>query len=182
MPLASQRLTGDHSMNKLLCALMLVTTAAIAHPALAQSGTPNANQTPAPKKTVKKSVKKKAAKEAAAATPAVIAAGDDEEDDSAPMSLEGSTVSDFSCELGNKVTIYSNPNDDKHVAIRWKDTLHRLRRITTTTGANRFENRKYGLIWINIPAKAMLLDSKKGQQLANECRDPEQAKLFAQKN
>ncbi|HWT71215.1 MAG TPA: hypothetical protein VN361_03420 [Oxalicibacterium sp.] len=168
-------------MNKLLCALMLAATASIACPALAQPDTSNAKQTPAPKKTVKKTMKKKkATKAAAAAAPAVIAAGDDEDDD-APMSLEGSTTIDFDCELGNKITIYTNPNDDKHIAIRWKNQLHRLRRIATTTGANRFENRKYGLVWINIPAKAMLLDSKKGQQLANECRDPEQAKLFAQK-
>lgn len=170
-------------MNKLLCALMLAATASVIHPALAQSDTSNAQATSTPKKVVKKRTKKKhPAKEAVAATPNVIAAGDDDEDDSAPMSLEGSTVTDFNCELGNKITIYSNPSDDKHVAIRWKQELHRLRRIMTTTGANRFENRKYGLVWIDIPAKAMLLDSKKGHQLANECRDSEQAKLFAQKN
>jgi hypothetical protein len=170
-------------MNKLLCALMLVATASLAYPALAQSNTTDAKPATTSKKPTKKAVKKKThAKEAAAAAPATIAAGDDDEDDNAPMSLEGSTVTEFDCELGNKVTIYSNPNDEKHVAIRWKNALHRLRRIDTTTGAHRFENRKYGLVWINIPAKAMLLDSKKGQQLANECRDPEQAKLFAQKN
>jgi hypothetical protein len=169
-------------MNKLLCALMLVATASVTYPALAQSDTSTAKQTSTPKKAVKKTAKKKkpAAKAAAAATPAVIAAGDDEDDD-APMSLEGSTATAFDCELGNKITIYSNPNDDKHIAIRWKEQLHRLRRIATTTGANRFENRKYGLVWINIPAKAMLLDSKRGQQLANECRDSEQEKLFTQK-
>jgi hypothetical protein len=34
----------------------------------------------------------------------------------------------------------------------------------------------YGLIWIGIPAKGMLLDSKQNRQLANECKDAEQAK------
>jgi hypothetical protein len=29
-------------------------------------------------------------------------------------------------------------------------------------------------VWIHIPAKAILLDSKKGQQLANECMNPQQ--------
>jgi hypothetical protein len=32
----------------------------------------------------------------------------------------------------------------------------------------------YGLIWIGIPAKGMLLDSKQNRQLANECRNAEQ--------
>tara|TARA_R110001599_G_scaffold64023_3_gene178466 strand:+ start:35828 stop:36298 length:471 start_codon:yes stop_codon:yes gene_type:complete len=95
--------------------------------------------------------------------------------------LRGSNATDFNCELGNKITTYINPEDKKHLAIRWKNKLHRLHRVDTSTGANRFENNKYGLVWIDIPAKAMLLDSNKGQQLANECRDPEQAKLFASK-
>ncbi|MEF9927680.1 MAG: hypothetical protein RR804_07565, partial [Massilia sp.] len=69
--------------------------------------------------------------------------------------------------------------DDKHIALRWKKRLHRLSRVGTTTGANRFENRLYGLVWIGIPAKGMLLDSKQGRQLANECKDAEQAKPAA---
>jgi hypothetical protein len=46
--------------------------------------------------------------------------------------------------------------------------------VGTTTGAKRFENANYGLIWIGIPSKGMLLDSKLNRQLANECRTPEQ--------
>jgi len=53
--------------------------------------------------------------------------------------------------------------------------MHSMHRVSTTTGAHRFENAKNGLVWIGIPAKGMLLDSKKGKQLANECRSPEQA-------
>jgi hypothetical protein len=91
----------------------------------------------------------------------------------------GSASTDFNCELGNKITIYTNATDDKHIALRWKKRLHRLSRVGTTTGANRFENRLYGLVWIGIPAKGMLLDSKQGRQLANECKDAEQAKPAA---
>jgi hypothetical protein len=168
-------------MNKLLYALLLTATAAIMNPAMAQSSTPTADTAATPaKKTVKKPAKKKAKKpaaETAAATPAVIAGDDD--DDNGEMKIEGSTVTEYTCELGNKVTTYFNQGDDKYLAIRWKDKIHRLRRVPTTTGADRFENRKYGLLWINIPAKAILLDSKKGLQLANECRDPAQAKILA---
>lgn len=103
------------------------------------------------------------------------------DDDITEANIQGSHAVIFNCELGNKITTYTNPDDSKHLAIRWKNKLHRLHRIATTTGANRFENVKYGLVWIDIPAKAMLLDSNKGQQLANECRDPEQSKLFAAK-
>jgi len=86
------------------------------------------------------------------------------------------TVTDYNCELGNKITIYHNDNDDTHIALRWKKRLHRLTRVGTTTGAQRFENQQYGLVWIGIPSKGMLLDSKQNRQLANECKNAEQAK------
>jgi hypothetical protein len=76
--------------------------------------------------------------------------------------------------MGNKVTLYENQTDSQHVAMRWNKKLHRLTRVGTTTGASRFENKKYGLVWIGIPAKGILLDSKKGQQLANECKTDKQ--------
>jgi len=85
-------------------------------------------------------------------------------------------VTELDCELGNKITIYRNAGDDQHIALRWKKHLNRLTRVETTTGAERFENKFYGLIWIGIPAKGMLLDSKQNHQLANECKDVEQAK------
>lgn len=96
-----------------------------------------------------------------------------DEDDMEP-DTKNSLSTDYNCELGNKLTVYQNADDDKHIALAWKKRIHRLQRIETTTGANRFENRKYGLLWIGIPAKSILLDTKKGQQLANECKNAAQ--------
>ncbi|MES1164001.1 MAG: aconitase family protein, partial [Rhizobacter sp.] len=76
-------------------------------------------------------------------------------------------MTEFDCELGNKITIYRNEGDLAHIALRWKKRLHRLTQVGTTTGALRFENKFYGLVWIGIPAKGMLLDSKQNRQLAN---------------
>ena len=80
---------------------------------------------------------------------------------------------DYACELNNKVTIYHHENHP-HIALRWKKRLHRLDRVGTTTGAMRYENLRYGLVWIGIPSKGMLLDSKLNRQLANECKNEEQ--------
>ncbi|MYM25372.1 hypothetical protein GTP46_22340 [Duganella sp. FT135W] len=127
--------------------------------------------------TTKKVVKKAAAKTTKkTAKPAEPKAPDEEADEPA---ITDSAVTDFDCELGNKITIYANTNDEAHIALRWKKRLHRLTRVGTTTGANRFENKLYGLIWIGIPAKGMLLDSKQNRQLANECRNAEQMKPVA---
>lgn len=81
----------------------------------------------------------------------------------------------FNCELGNKLTIYGKEEQDEQIALHWNKRLHRMHRVGTTTGAHRFEDTKSGLVWIGIPTKGMLLDSKKGKQLANECRNPEQS-------
>jgi hypothetical protein len=127
----------------------------------------SAQDKPAPAKQVhKKAPAKKAA--AAKKEPAVI------DDDDKEPDVSASATTDYHCELGNKLTIYRNTEDDKHIALRWKKQLLRLNRVETTTGANRFENKKNGWVWIDIPAKGMLLDAKKGQQLANECKNPEQ--------
>ncbi|NEX62493.1 hypothetical protein [Noviherbaspirillum galbum] len=89
--------------------------------------------------------------------------------------MAGMQAVDYHCELGNKVTLYHAPDDDQKISIHWKKQMHELTRVGTSTGANRFENPKDGLVWIGIPAKGMLLDSKKGQQLANECKNAEQS-------
>lgn len=121
---------------------------------------------------VKKPVKTKSAK--AAAKSAEPAAPDEDADEPA---VNGSSVAEFDCELGNKITIYRNDNDLVHIALRWKKRLHRLTQVGTSTGALRFENKLYGLVWIGIPSKGMLLDSKQNRQLANECRDAEQKSM-----
>lgn len=126
----------------------------------------------APAKTSK--AKAAAAAAAAGAAGTAAAAGTDEED--REPDTAGSTDLDYNCALGDKVTIFSNPSDDKHIALRWNKRLLRLTRVDTSTGANRFENRRQGIVWIGIPAKGILLDSKKGQQLANECKSAEQMK------
>lgn len=160
-------------MKRYLCALLLASVglATTAPHALAQEAQKPANKS-AKKAPAKKPAAKKASKKKAGSAAAAAAAASDE-DDIVP-DITGSTTVDYQCEMGNKVTIYENQTDSQHVALRWNKKLHRLKRVSTTTGASRFENKKYGLVWIGIPAKGILLDSKKGQQLANECKNAHQ--------
>lgn len=95
-----------------------------------------------------------------------------DEDDAEP-NIQQSNAFEYKCELGNSLTLFTNIEDDEHVAMRWKKRLYRMTRIETSTGANRFENRKAGFVFIGIPAKGLLLDSHKAQQLANECKTTE---------
>lgn len=165
-------------MSKFLTAFLLmgacITVAAQGTDAASSKGKSAASKTV--KKAPAKSTKKKAAAATAAgaAGAAAAAAGTDEED--REPDTAGTTGLDYDCALGDKVTIFSNAPDDRHIALRWNKRLLRLTRVDTTTGAHRFENRRQGMVWIGIPAKGILLDSKKGQQLANECKSAEQLK------
>jgi len=51
---------------------------------------------------------------AAARTPAAANPDADEPDTTGPQTTE------FNCELNNKITIYTNADDDSHIALRWK--------------------------------------------------------------
>ena len=44
----------------------------------------------------------------------------------------------------------------------------------TTTGAVRLEDKKAGIVWLQIPAKSMLMNSKIGQRMADSCLHEEQ--------
>ena len=121
---------------------------------------------PAPSETPAKAAKAVKAKQADAAT-------------EAEPDITNAVTTEYSCELGNKVTIYTIDADTSFITLRWKNKLHRLQKVATTTGAQRFENPSFGLVWIGIPAKGILLDSKLGRQLANECKNAEQSKTAA---
>ncbi|MEC4723269.1 hypothetical protein RY831_29355 [Noviherbaspirillum sp. CPCC 100848] len=156
-------------MKTISAIVLLLTGVAFGMPAIAETAAP-AQKTKKEKAPAKKPASKKAAAAAGAAGAAGAAAadGDDKEPD-----VAGLTATAFDCELGNKLTIYQMADQDQ-IALHWNKRLHHMTRVTTTTGAHRFENTKKGLVWIGIPAKGMLLDSKKGQQLANECKSLEQ--------
>ena len=154
------------SISRLITAAFALALAAAAPAALSAE----------PAKTRAKAEKTTKAKASKAGKAKPVAAPKEADPEADEPDIADTAVQDFHCELGNKVTIYQNATDDGHIALRWKKRLHRLTRVATTTGAQRFENKMYGLIWIGIPAKGMLLDSKQNRQLANECKDAEQAK------
>jgi membrane-bound inhibitor of C-type lysozyme len=165
------------------CAVALA-AAGMCVPAAAAGVTTAAKEKhPKAEKVLKAQAKKKpstktkaAAAGAAVAATAAVAANPLEVDE---PDITDTKVTEYACELNNKLTIYTNDGDDSHIALRWKHRLHRLARVGTTTGALRFENPHWGLIWIGIPSKGILLDSKLNRQLANECKNAEQSAIVA---
>lgn len=158
-------------MNKLFPALLagVLTAGLFTLPATVGAQT----VTPVEKKVAKKKQKSHAKK--AAPAPFALAVPDDD-DTGAPIDPAKAMTVDYKCDLDATVTIFHNADDNDYIALRYEKLLTRMKRVTTTTGANRFENKRSGLVWIGIPAKGILLDAKHGHQLANECKDTDQLK------
>lgn len=159
-------------MPKLIRQLLAACGLAAATAALCAPAAAADTNKPAKSKSTTKAKAKAKAKKAVEKHPKVVDVLPEEPE----PDVTGAIATDYQCELDNKITIYKNDGDDAQIALRWKQRLHRLERVGTTTGALRFENVHYGLVWIGIPAKGMLLDSKLNRQLANECKNEEQVK------
>lgn len=76
----------------------------------------------------------------------------------------------YKCELSRSVTIRRVAADGKSLVLHWAGRDHDFSAVEARTGALRFENVTEGMVWLVIIGKAMLLDTRKGRQLANECR------------
>lgn len=75
----------------------------------------------------------------------------------------------YHCDHGRSIRIADVPGQTDVILLTWQGTQHRLERVHSNSGAERFEELATGLVWILIPGKAMLLSTNQGRALANEC-------------
>ena len=79
------------------------------------------------------------------------------------------TPGNVSCAEGKFYTIVQ-ADAGNHMAIHWQGKYYDLYHIPTTTGTYRYEDFTSGMVIVQIPDKALLLNAKIGQRLADECR------------
>ncbi len=83
-------------------------------------------------------------------------------------------VGDAECEFKQTVTVRAVEGKPGHFELTHKKARYVLISQETTTGAVRLEDPASGLVWIQIPAKSMLLNSKLGQRVVDSCQHTEQ--------
>jgi hypothetical protein len=79
------------------------------------------------------------------------------------------------CELGNSVTITQDPQLASRFIVQMKKNTYYMTPVETTTGAVRLEDAQAGAMWLQLPNKSMLMNSKLGQRMADECQSEYQA-------
>ena len=88
----------------------------------------------------------------------------------APRSMLTMKTGTYQCELNRKVTVKQVSSDQMLAVLNWDRRDYAMRAVQTSTGALRYEDKASGLTWITVVGKSMLLDTRKGRQLANECK------------
>lgn len=84
-------------------------------------------------------------------------------------------VGTASCDANQQVVLAAVAGQPGHFLLTHKKTVVRLVTQETTSGAVRLEDAKSGLLWIQIPAKSMLMNTKLGRRVVDACTTPEQA-------
>ena len=78
------------------------------------------------------------------------------------------------CELGNVVQITPDPQNRGFFMLQMGKHRFHVSPVSTTTGAIRLEDAQAGAMWLQLSNKSMLMNSKLGQRMADECQSPAQ--------
>lgn len=151
-------------------------------PALAQAPAPK----PAPAKPA--AAKPAAAKPAAKPAPKAVAKKTTpppppepvlvDADEAQLAAAERAYLGDYGCEFKETVHIAKHPKVAGYVDVMWKKNRITMKPVLSSTGALRLEDVTGRTLMIQIANKSMLLDTKIGQRLLDECVHPEQTKLM----
>ena len=78
------------------------------------------------------------------------------------------------CELGNSVTVTPDTQAHGSFFVQLRQHRYHMTPVVSATGAIRLEDAQAGAMWLQLPHKSMLMNSKLGQRMADECQSPAQ--------
>ncbi len=139
-------------------------------PALAQTTPPKPAAKPAPK-----AAKASPTKKTPPPPPEPVLADADEAQLAA---AERAYLGDYACEFKETVNIEKHPKVAGYINVSWKKQVFTMKPVLSSTGALRLEDVTGRTLMIQIANKSMLLDTKIGQRLIDDCVHPEQVKLI----
>ncbi|TDP74007.1 hypothetical protein [Roseateles toxinivorans] len=86
---------------------------------------------------------------------------------------------DAQCEFNQTVKVVPHPQRAGLFQVLFKNQIFTMAPEPTTTGAVRLEDKRNGMMWLQIPTKSMLMNSRIGQRMVDSCTHSEQRALIA---
>lgn len=80
----------------------------------------------------------------------------------------------IACELGAYVNVTPDANRVGGFVVQLAPHVFHMTPVVSSTGAVRLEDTKNGAMWLQLGNKSMLMSTKLGQRLADECQSPAQ--------
>ena len=74
------------------------------------------------------------------------------------------------CEFKQRITVAAIDGAPGHFNVGHKGLQYRMVPQETSTGAVRLEDKAAGVMWLQIPAKSMLMNVKVGQRMVDGCQ------------
>lgn len=83
-------------------------------------------------------------------------------------------VGDADCDMKQRVHLSAIEGRPGHFELTHRKARYTLTPEPTSTGAIRLEDRQAGIVWLQIPAKSMLLNARMGRREVDGCKHAEQ--------
>lgn len=81
---------------------------------------------------------------------------------------------DATCEFNQTVSVLPIEGQPGHFRLTFKKVAYTVVPEETTSGAIRLEDKKAGIVWLQIPSKSMLMNARAGQRIVDGCMHAEQ--------
>ena len=81
---------------------------------------------------------------------------------------------DAACEFNQTVSVLPIAGQPGHFKLTYKHASYTVVPEETTSGAIRLEDKKAGIVWLQIPSKSMLMNARIGQRMVDGCMHTEQ--------
>jgi len=79
------------------------------------------------------------------------------------------------CEFNQSVSVLPIQDKPGHFKVGFNKASYTMTPQETTTGAVRLEDKRAGIVWLQIPTKSMMMNQKIGQRMVDGCMHAEQS-------
>ena len=122
---------------------------------------------------------KAAAKPSAKAAPVPVAAASALNEAQLAMASQVLTGR-VDCEFSQTVMVEPHAIHEGHFRVKYNSTTYNMVPEETSTGAVRLVDNKAGVVWLQIPVKSMMMNSKAGRRMVDACSHPTQRLAVAE--